>query len=219
MIGKKWLFLLCFFILLPLAGTADQFSDMMDQYRNMGTNAGKNFPPALLALMPKYFTLNSKTFVFQETQRMVLALGLTGGRPDKREGGAPAEVNIGVMGYHPVNASYMAPTWQIMHQQVLQRGIMEPQKTHGNRVYGPLVKAKIGKADVYAQKVTHTNIELSNRKRISLDFWNAEAVLYHGNMMIQIRYVQFADSYEAMLARLKETFDVFLATAWNSHMN
>ena len=208
----------CLLLLVPCAVFADQASDMMGEYMKMGENTAKNFPKELEALMPKGVPVKSKTFVYAETQNMFLCLGIQGEKKESRQGHYSLELQVGVMGYNPRTAGYMAANWSTMAQQARQYGKMEGQKSHGDHIYEPVTKTSINGADVYIQKMTQKGVELDNRTTVDYIYYIAEASLYKNNMVLTIRIVHMPDKIENVHAAIKEITAVFLATKWDKYM-
>lgn len=214
----KRLIVYCMLALIPCGAFADQARDMMGEYMKMGDGTAQNFPKALEGLMPKIFTIKSKTFVYRETQNMFLCLGLGGTKKDGRPFGTDTEVNIGIMGYNPRTASYMAATWSSLAQNQKQYGKMDGQKNYDTWVFGPVTTLKVNQADVFIQKGTHRNIELDDGTRVEYEYYFAETTFFAGNMMIAIRINFFADKIENMKAAIKSTLDFFQAAKWDAYM-
>ncbi len=217
---KKMTQIIVYFLLalFPCVVFADQASDMMNEYMNMGDKSGKNFPKELEGLMPKGVPIKSKNWVYEETQKMFLCLGIQGEKNYNRQGHYSLELQVGIMGYNPRTAGYMASTWSSMAQQQKQYGKMDGQKDHGNHSYGPVTKSTINQADVYIQKMTQKNVELDDKTRVDYVYYIAEAYLYKNNMMIQIRIVHMPDKIENVNAAIKEITSLFLATNWDKYM-
>jgi len=208
----------CLLLLVPCAVLADQASDMMGEYMNMGENTSKNFPKELEGLLPGGVPVKSKTFVYQETQSTFLCVGIQGEKSDARKFHHAMEIQVGVMGYNPRTAGYMTSTWSTMAQQTKQYGKMDGEKDHGNQFYGPVTKSVINGADVYIQKMTQKGVELDDESRVDYVYYIAEATLYKNNMMLQIRIVHMPDKIENVNAAIKEITAFFLATNWNKYM-
>jgi hypothetical protein len=214
----KHILVYCLLVLVPCAVLADQTSDMMSEYMKMGDNAAKNFPKELEGLLPKGVPIKSKTYVYEETQNMILCLGIQGEKNDARKFHHAVEIQVGVMGYNPRTAGYMAATWPTMAQQAKQYGKMDGQKNHANWVFEPVTKSVINGADVYIQKGTARDVEIDDFKKVDYVYYTAEASLYKNNMVLTIRIVNMPDRIENVNAAIKEITAFFLATNWNKYL-
>jgi hypothetical protein len=168
--------------------------------------------------MPKGIPVKSKTYVYGETQNTFLCLGIQGEKNDSRKFHHSLELQVGVMGYNPRTAGYMASTWPTMAQQAKQYGKMDGLKDHANWVFGPVTKSTINQADVYIQKGTAKGVEIDDFKKVDYVYYTAEASLYKNNMVLQIRIVNMPDKIESVNAAIKEITAFFLATNWNKYM-
>lgn len=214
----KRLLVYCLLLLVPCAVLADQASDMMGEYMKMGENTTMNFPGELAGLLPKGVPVKSKTFVYQETQSMFLCVGIQGEKKDGRQFHHAMEIQVGVLGYNPRTAGYMAATWPTMAQQAKQYEKMDGQTNHANWVFEPVQKTTINGADVYIQKGTAKDVEIDDFKKVDYVYYTAEASLYKNNMVLQIRIVNMPDRIEGVKDAIKQVTAFFLATNWNKYM-
>jgi hypothetical protein len=208
----------CLLLLVPCAVLADQASDMMGEYMKMGENSTKNYPRELEGLLPKGVPVKSKTFVYEETQSTFLCVGIQGEKNDARKFHHAMEIQVGVMGYNPRTAGYMAATWPTMAQQAKQYGKMDGQTNHANWVFEPVTKSAINGADVYIQKGTAKDVEIDDFKKVDYVYYTAEASLYKNNTVLQIRIVNMPDNIDSVKDAIKQVTAFFLATNWNKYM-
>jgi hypothetical protein len=208
----------CLLLLVPCAVLADQASDMMKEYMNIGENTARNFPKELEGLMPKWIPVISKTYVYEETQSMFLCLGIQGEKKHPGKGLFNLSMQVGVMGYNPRTALYMSATWPQMARNQKQYGRMDGQTSSGNMIYEPVTKSTINGADVYIQKLTHKHYEIGHELYADFVYYTAEAWLFKNNMMITMRIVNMPDKIDSVNAAVREATAFFLATNWDKYM-
>ncbi len=203
--------------LIPCFVHAQGIGDMMNQYKEMN---GDNFPQDLEKFVPQGCVIKSKTFVYTETQNMFLSIGmnLTKKNDIYPKFGLETEIEIGVFGYNPKTAGYMASTWPILQSETKNRWRMDGESSSGGWDYEPVRFVKLGLVDVNIQKGTRKNVEIDERKYEDQIYYIAEAMMFDKNMMLKIRIVNYPLKSDQVNAMIKEIADKFIATKWEAYM-
>ena len=201
MIKRLIMFCILTMMLIPLGLTADQTSEMMQQYLAMGQNTSNNFPKNLEGILPKSFKLKAKHFVYEETAKMFLIVAISGTKEDTVYKNFPIEsvLEIGVMAYNPQLNPHMSPQFDIMQkEQKKALAVGETEKTSSSTYEKPAI-IKVGQQDLYLQKqiVTYQNDE-TNKTETHI-YYHVKAAIVKKNILFQINLQSYpAKSDEAV---------------------
>jgi hypothetical protein len=168
--------------------SANNMQDMVNQYRGMGENTSANYPRELEMLLPQGFNQTAKFFVYTETAKMFLILGMSGKKPTTAYKN-PYDVNeytVHLLAYNPVSNAHMKAQMPVILEYSIKGYKKGNEENSGNYKYEKVVSLKVNQFDVFIQKKIWAERRNRSEKIPAQSYYFVNAIMLKNNMLFNI---------------------------------